>query len=43
MNKQIIENIMTEYNKKRLKASHEADLKREKLYRDLPRLARYCR
>jgi DNA replication protein DnaC len=39
MNKQIIENIMTEYNKKRLKASHEADLKREKLYRDLPRLA----
>jgi len=39
MNKQIIENIMTEYNKKRLRASHEADLKREKLYRALPRLA----
>ena len=39
INKQIIENIMTGYNKKRLKASHEADLKREKLYKEIPRLA----
>jgi DNA replication protein DnaC len=39
MNKQIIENIMTDYNKKRLKASREAELKREKLYAALPRLA----
>ena len=39
INKQIIENIMTDYNKKRLKASQEADLKREKLYKSLPRLA----
>ena len=39
INKQIIENIMTDYNKKRLKASLEADLKREKQYKSLPRLA----
>ena len=39
INKQIIENIMTDYNKKRLKASHEAELKREKLHESLPRLA----
>ena len=39
INKQIIENIMTDYNKKRLKASLESDLKREKLYKSLPRLA----
>ena len=39
MNKQIIENIMTDYNKKRLKASREADLKKEKLYKEIPRLA----
>lgn len=38
MNKQIIENIMTDYNKKRLRAAHEADLKREKLYSEIPRL-----
>lgn len=29
MNKQIIENIMTDYNNKRLKAAHEADKKRK--------------
>ena len=39
MNKQIIENIMTDYNKKRLRAAHEADKKREKLYAALPRLS----
>ncbi|MDW5299395.1 MAG: ATP-binding protein [Sedimentibacter sp.] len=38
MNKQIIENIMTEYNRKRLKAAHESDLKKEKLYDKIPRL-----
>ena len=32
MNKQIIENIMTEYNKKRLKAARDADLRKERLY-----------
>ena len=30
---------MTDYNKKRLRASHDAELKREKLYAKLPRLA----
>ena len=39
MNKQIIENIMTDYNKKRLRAAHEADKKREKLHAALPRLS----
>ena len=39
MNKQIIENIMTDYNKKRLRAAHEADKKKEKLYAALPRLS----
>jgi len=38
MNKQIIENIMTEYNRKRLKAAHNSVLKREKLYDKIPRL-----
>lgn len=38
MNKQIIENIMTDYNKKRLKAAHNADLRREKLYETIPNL-----
>lgn len=39
INKQIIENIMTDYNKKRLRAAQEADLKREKLYIKIPRLS----
>jgi DNA replication protein DnaC len=39
INKQIIENIMTEYNKKRLRAAQEADKKREKLYAKIPRLS----
>jgi len=38
MNKQIIENIMTEYNRKRLKAARNSDLKREKLQDKIPRL-----
>lgn len=38
INKQIIESIMTDYNKKRLKAAQEADEKREKLYAKIPRL-----
>lgn len=38
MNKQIIENIMTGYNKKRLKAAYDADLRREKLYESIPDL-----
>lgn len=37
-NKQIIENIMTDYNKKRLKAAYNADLRREKLYENIPNL-----
>lgn len=32
MNNQMLENIMTEYNKKRLKAAHDADIRKEKLY-----------
>lgn len=32
MNKQILENIMTAYNKKRLRAAHNADVKKEELY-----------
>lgn len=32
MNNKILENIMTEYNKKRLKAAHDADVRKEKLY-----------
>lgn len=39
INRQIIENIMTEYNKKRLRSAHEADKKREKLYVKIPRLS----
>lgn len=38
INKQIIESIMTDYNKKRLKAAQEADEKKEKLYTKIPRL-----
>ena len=38
MNKQIIENIMTDYNKKRLRAAYNADLRREKLYQTIPNL-----
>ena len=38
MNKHILENIMTDYNKKRLKASYDADLRKEKLYIDFPQL-----
>lgn len=30
MNKQIIDNIMIDYNKKRLKAAHNADFKKRK-------------
>ncbi len=36
MNNQILENIMTEYNKKRLKAAHDADVKKEELYKAYP-------
>lgn len=36
MNNQILENIMTEYNKKRLKAAHEADIRKDKLYKAFP-------
>ena len=32
MNKQILENIMTDYNKKRLRAAQESDAKKQKLY-----------
>lgn len=39
INKQIIEDIMIEYNKKRLKAAQEADERREKLYVKIPRLS----
>lgn len=38
MNKQIIENIMTEYNRKRLKSAHEADIRKENLYENIPEL-----
>lgn len=38
MNKQILENIMTEYNKKRLRAAHNADIKKERLYESIPEL-----
>ncbi|HAQ42194.1 MAG TPA: DNA replication protein DnaC [Clostridiales bacterium] len=38
MNKQIIENLMIDYNRKRLKAARNADLKRDKLYAKVPRL-----
>ncbi|MGD9567599.1 MAG: ATP-binding protein [Sedimentibacter sp.] len=38
MNSQIMENIMTEYNKKRLKAAHDADVRKEKLYAAFPEL-----
>ncbi|NYB74636.1 ATP-binding protein [Sedimentibacter hydroxybenzoicus DSM 7310] len=38
MNKQILENIMTEYNKKRLRAARNADIKKEKLYESIPEL-----
>lgn len=36
MNKQILENLMTEYNKKRLKAAYDADIRKEKLYEAFP-------
>ncbi len=39
INKQIIESIMTDYNKKRLRAAQEADERREKLYVRIPRLS----
>lgn len=38
MNSKILENIMTDYNKKRLKSSHDADLRKEKLYAAFPEL-----
>lgn len=38
MNKQILENIMTDYNKKRLKAFYDADVRKEKLYAAFPEL-----
>ncbi|WP_326911159.1 ATP-binding protein [Sedimentibacter sp. MB31-C6] len=38
MKKQLIENIKTEYNKKRLKAAREADLRKEELYERIPGL-----
>jgi hypothetical protein len=31
MKKQIIENIMTDYNKKRLRAAREADMRRDEI------------
>lgn len=34
--KQIIENIMTNYNKKRLKAARDADMRRESIYKKVP-------
>ncbi|HHZ02061.1 MAG TPA: ATP-binding protein [Tissierellia bacterium] len=39
MNKQIIENIMTNYNKKRLRAAHEADIRKKNLFEKIPRLS----
>lgn len=39
MNKQILENIMTDYNKKRLRAAQESDAKKQKLYEKIPDLA----
>ncbi len=38
MNKQILENIMTDYNKKRLKAAREAEERKKKLYEAFPEL-----
>lgn len=38
MNKQILENIMTDYNKKRLKAAYDADVRKQKLYEQFPDL-----
>ena len=38
MNNKMLENIMTDYNKKRLKAFHDADLRKEKLYAAFPEL-----
>lgn len=38
INKQIIENLMIDYNRKRLKAARNADLKRDRLYAEIPRL-----
>ncbi len=38
MNKQILENIMTDYNKKRLKAAHDSDVRKQKLYVQFPEL-----
>ena len=39
INKQIIEGIMTDYNKKRLRAAQEADEKKQELYTKIPRLS----
>jgi len=36
MNKQMFENIMTDYNKKRLTAARDADIRKEKLYEKIP-------
>lgn len=38
MKKQVIENIMTEYNKRRLKAFRDAELRKEHLYEKIPQL-----
>lgn len=38
MNKQILENLMTEYNQKRLKAAYDADVRKEKLFEKYPEL-----
>lgn len=38
LKKQIIENIMTNYNKKRLKAARDADVRKEELYERIPNL-----
>jgi len=38
LKKQIIENIMTDYNKKRLKAFKDADTRKEELYERVPNL-----
>jgi len=38
LKKEIIENIMTNYNKKRLKAAHDADIRKEELCERVPNL-----
>ena len=40
MNKQILENIMTDYNRKRLRAAQESDARKQKLYEQFPDLAK---